>query len=248
MVKALVLPFLLFAVLIESAHGEEAFNWSTFDSLLQTHIKAGSYQGINANLVNYPALINDQQFSAIGQALSRYNPTDLLTADKLAFYINAYNYYAIKIVADNWPVEGIKDIGGLLRPVWKKTVGKINGQTVTLNQIEHQILRPIGEPRVHFAIVCSSMSCPDLRPEVFTAGKLDRQLDEQTRAFLMNPSKGSVIDDGELYLSEIFDWFEEDFAASGGIYEFIARYRKELVGFDDFETLDYNWELNAQRN
>lgn len=239
-----LLIFLLF--LTPSVVLAAPFDWNGFDGLLKAHIKSGSQQGIEANLVDYSALISNQNFNSIAKDLNQYSPNSLKGSEKLAFYINAYNYFALKMVVDNWPVSGIKDIGNLFRPVWKKPAGRINGKTVTLEQIEHAILQTLGEPRIHFAIVCASMSCPDLRSEAYIASRLDQQLDDQTRVFLANKTKGAKIMDGQLYLSEIFNWFEEDFQASGGVYKFIGHYLPELNRFDDFETIDYNWKLNAQ--
>lgn len=225
----------------------ESFDWSEFDRVLKSHVKPGTYQGVKANLLDYAALLDDEAFLKIDQALSRFSPSALDHKQRLAFYINAYNYLAIKIVLDNWPVDGIKDIGSLFKPVWKRPAGKIDGETVTLDQLEHKILRSLKEPRIHFAIVCASMSCPDLRQEIYSAEDLDQQLNQQAQAFLNNPTKGAKIESGDLYLSEIFDWFEEDFESLGGIYAFISRYNNRLKGFSDFETIDYNWELNRQR-
>lgn len=105
---------------------------------------------------------------------------------KLAFYINSYNILALKMVVDHWPLKSIKDIGSLFRPVWGKVAGTISGKLVSLDDIENDIIRPMGEPRIHLAIVCASVSCPDLRTEPYTAKKLDSQLDEQVRLFLNN--------------------------------------------------------------
>jgi len=246
MLRFVLLPFLLSCcpTLALSA----PFDWSAFDQFLKSHVVQGNYQGIEANLVDYPALVNDQSFLQIADSLNRYNPAPLSANEKLAFYINAYNYFAIKIVVDNWPVKkSIKDIGSLLRPVWKKTVGHINGEPVTLDEIEHAILRPMGEPRIHFAIVCASMSCPDLRTEIYNAEQLDAQLDDQVSVFLANNTKGAIIKKDTLYLSEIFDWFGEDFAKSGGVIAFVSHYQPRLGNFKDFETIDYNWQLNRIR-
>jgi hypothetical protein len=244
---SLRLPLLLLLVLTSPLSLSATFDWSDFDAVLKSNVKAGSYQKIDANLVDYTALLRNKKFTAIGQQLADYDPNSLQGDDKLAFYINAYNYFAIKIILDHWPVESIKDIGSLFKPVWKRGVGSINGKIVTLNEIEHEVLRPLGDPRIHFAIVCASMSCPDLRMEVFTAEELDHQLNEQTQTFLANSSKGAAVKKDELYLSEIFDWFEQDFEAQGGIYQFIGRFHPQLQQYSDFEMIDYNWQLNSQR-
>ncbi|MGH8557393.1 MAG: DUF547 domain-containing protein [Methylococcales bacterium] len=107
--------------------------------------------------------------------------------------MNSYNILAIKMVLDHWPVESIKDAGGLLNPVWNQRAGEIGGEPVTLGQIEHKILRPMGEPRIHFAIVCASVSCPNLYNQPYTAARLNTQLDEQVRGFSGNEEEGMAV-------------------------------------------------------
>ena len=104
-------------------------------------------------------------------------------------------------------------------------MGVVAGKKRTLNEIEHEILRKMGEPRIHVAIVCASVSCPDLRAEAYTVEKLDSQLDDQLTLFLANPKKGLHIDKkGYLYMSSIFKWFAEDFETKGGVRKFLAPY------------------------
>src|SRR5690606_6900214 len=115
--------------------------------------------------------------------------------------------------------------GSLLFPVWRKDVGQLHGKTVTLQQVEDDLIRSLNEPRIHMAIVCASVSCPDLRPEPYTAAQLEQQLEEQTRTFLHNDAKGVRINGNDVEVSKIFDWFEKDFADAGGVKAFIERYR-----------------------
>ncbi|MDP3839735.1 MAG: DUF547 domain-containing protein [Methylococcales bacterium] len=166
--------------------------------------------------------------------------------EKLAFYINTYNILALKMVLDNLPVDSIKDVGNLLSPVWKKTAGVIAEKDVSLDAIENEVLRPMGEPRIHFAIVCASVSCPDLRTEPYTAEKLNAQLDDQVKSFLNNVKKG-LNDDGKvIHVSKIFDWFEKDFKTVGGIEAFIRQHHSGLSKEAAIETdIDYDWSLNS---
>lgn len=220
-----------------------AFDWRSYDQLLREHVHAGQRFDINANLVDYAAIAKDPAFAPIADQLASYNPAQLNKIEKLAFYINAYNYFTIKLVVDNQPQESIKDIGNFFSPVWKKPAGKINGESVSLDFIEHQILRKMGEPGIHFAIVCASMSCPDLRPEAYNPEDLMQQLNDQIQLFLNNP-KGLSIKDNKLYISKIFDWFSADFKQYGGVLPFLRLYKPELSRFDSFNTLDYDWRLN----
>lgn len=237
------------SILSLNSYANTPFDWSTFDSLLKRHVVAGEMDGIPANLVDYTAFKQSKSFQAIGIQLKSYDPTPLDTKQKIAFYTNAYNYFAIKLVADHYPLESIKDLGNFIFPVWKKDVGKINGRVVSLDYIEHDVLRKLGEPGIHFTIVCASLSCPDLRPEAYTAEYLNQQIDDQVRRFLQQ-SKGMQIkqEDGKatLYLSKIFQWFESDFTQKGGVIAYLSEIDPKLASFKDFESLDYNWKLNEQ--
>jgi hypothetical protein len=164
----------------------------------------------------------------------------------MAYWINAYNILAAKAVVEAYPIESITKIEG----VWDKKVGSAAGREVSLNEVEHQILRPMGDPRVHAAIVCASVSCPDLRAEAFAAERLETQLDEQMKAFLANPAKGaSLRRDGTLEMSKIFEWFAEDFEKDGGALEFARphlpwRVAKRAAPGTPIAFKEYDWALN----
>ena len=138
-------------------------------------------------------------------------------------------------------------------PVWGKTAGVVGGKGITLDEIEHGILRKMGEPRIHIAIVCASVSCPDLRTESYTEKKLNTQLDDQMKSLLANRGKGLHIDrqKGKIYISSIFKWFKKDFESSGGVVEFITPYSPEqdrkYLEEKNYKVsyLDYDWGLNA---
>jgi hypothetical protein len=178
-------------------------------------------------------------------------------AEQLAFWINAYNILAIDVVARNYPVSSIKDAGSLLRPVWKRRAGTIEERDVTLDGIEHRTLRPMGDPRIHGAIVCASLSCPPLRREPYRAESLDAQLDDNVRRWLADPRKGVAVGPGlhTLRVSSIFKWFAEDFEAQGGVPAFVERHGPDEAGALIREGgarvgigyLDYDWSLNDLR-
>ncbi len=157
----------------------------------------------------------------------------------------SYNILALKKVVDHWPADSIKDSGSLFTPVWDKPVGSLGGKTVTLGDVEHKILRPMSEPRIHLAIVCASVSCPDLRNEPYTAAKLNDQLDDQAKQFLTNKGKGLNIEKKTIRISKIFDWFEEDFDISGGVRAFITRYREDLPALSIKANIPYDWAVNG---
>jgi hypothetical protein len=225
------------------AEAEEP-RWDKYAGVLQRHIRQNTKDGISLAWLDYPALRQDPTFQQVVTTLENF-PIERLQGrqEKLAFYINSYNIFAIKMVLDHWPTESIKDIGSWLTPVWKLDAGKINNKTTTLHKIEHEILRPMGEPRIHMAIVCASLSCPDLRQEPFTAARLDKQLQDQASRFLNNHGKGVSSNGKSIRISKIFDWFADDFSNSTA---FIRRYHPDLPYDIIIEGyLPYNWSLNG---
>jgi hypothetical protein len=220
-------------------------DWKAYADILKT-VKQGEKNGVELTLVDYQTLKNNGQMEAVYQVISAF-PVESLDSpnEKLAFYINSYNILAIKMVLDHWPEESIKDSGSFFNPVWDKPAGKIGGKTVTLGEIEHEILRPMGEPRIHMAIVCASVSCPDLRNEPYTAEQLNTQLNEQTSLFLNNTGKGLRTGEQAIQTSKIFDWFGEDFQPVGGVDTFIRSYRSGLPEKKIKANLPYDWNING---
>lgn len=203
--------------------------------------------------VDYRGLAADPRWRTLTEQLEATRPETLRARpETLAFWINTYNILAIDLVIRHYPVESIRDIGSFFRPVWKRAAGTISGRVLSLAEIEHQILRPLGEPRIHVAIVCASTSCPSLAREPFEAKRLEEQLDRAMRRFLASPDKGMRIDRaaGRIQLSAIFDWFEEDFEPAGGVLAYLKPYlsagdRRWLGQSDPRITyLDYDWKLN----
>lgn len=242
MKKALFIICLLLASL--NVFAEEP-DWSAYRQVLR-HVKPGSKNGVELMLVDYPAIKSDGSLAKAYQELAAYKLDSLsIREEKLAFYINAYNILALKMVADHWPAESIKDSGSLLSPVWDKPAGDLGGKQVTLGEVEHKILRPMGEPRIHMAIVCASVSCPDIRNEPYTAAQLNKQLDEQAGNFLANPAKGLKVENDSLLVSQIFDWFEKDFKTVGGVKDFIKRYKLDAPDLKIKANLPYDWEVNG---
>ncbi len=229
-----------------------AFDFSKWDALLKEHVRPTTRDGVRLNGIHYSQVARDPRYLETVSGLAQFSPDTLKgREEKLAFWINAYNLFAVKMVVDHYPVESIKDAGSLFSSVWKKTVGKVGGRDITLNEIEHEILRKMGEPRIHVAIVCASVSCPDLRAEAYTATGLDSQLDDQLRRFLENRGKGLKKEGGTVFLSSIFKWFAEDFESKGGVQKFLAPHAPAAVqpmlksGNAELEYLDYNWKLNT---
>jgi len=250
--RCLFLVFLFFSffagviVLKSPALSAQGVDNGLYGQLLKKYVQNGvvDYQGFK----NGEAKL-DQYLTA----LEKTDPKTLARNDRFAFYVNAYNAWTIKLVLSGYPgVESIKDLGSLFMSPWKKKICRIDGGVITLDDIEHNILRPrFKDPRVHFAINCASKSCPPLQSEPYEGSILDQQLDSAAEAFINDPRRNRL--DGEtLYVSKIFDWFEEDF--NDDVFGFFLKYgrgdlKKQLEANRDTITikyLDYDWSLNGK--
>jgi hypothetical protein len=183
--------------------------------------------------------------------LQEVSPATLNQDEQFAFWVNLYNAVTINLILDDYPVKSIKEIGSVVNlGPWDDVVVKIDGQEMTLNNIEHGVLRPIfGENRVHYAVNCASLGCPNLQPQALTADNLEDQLEIAAEDFI-NHSKGVNFQGNELTLSSIYDWFGSDFGGSEeAVLEHIYNYASsELEAkLDDINgkiKYDYNWQLN----
>lgn len=240
-----MLRLILFCLLSSSAIAAEP-EWGLYDELLNAYVSPGTKDNVSANLVDYRAIDRDPRFTELVSEIREFDVRLLNTdQEKLAFYINAYNILTINLILENWPVDSIRDIGNFFRGPWDRVVLENDDGRLTLDDIEHGIIRKLNEPRIHFAVNCASLGCPDLRREAYRAELLDTQLEEQTRSFLNNP-KGLRIENGDLRISRIFDWYEEDFDPFGGPAGFIGAYLPDLNFADVDANLRYNWSLNAR--
>jgi len=188
-------------------------------------------------------------------------------AERQAFLINAYNAFTVELILTRYPdLKSIKDLGSLISNPWKPKWIPLLGTKVSLDDIEHAMLRKRGDyddPRVHFAVNCASIGCPALREEAFVAARLDAQMDEQTLRFVSDRSRNRFnAQRGRLELSKIFDWYGEDFRLGhrgiASLQAFAARYADQLAdapadrerirsGTLDIAYTDYDWALNDAR-
>lgn len=221
------------------------------DAVLRDHVRDGR--------VDYRAIKSDERFWNYLDQLAATDPDTLPSREaRLALWINAYNAYTIQLIIDRMPLKSIRDIGLGLPVVsgpWSIEFAAIGGKRYTLNAIEHDIIRPrFRDPRIHFALVCAAVSCPKLRPGAYEAASLDRQLDEDARAFLADPARNRFDTKGKrLMLSQIFNWFSEDFVeASGSVQDYVARHvgpEARALALDPethVEFLEYDWSLNSR--
>ncbi|SDS20947.1 DUF547 domain-containing protein [Winogradskyella sediminis] len=173
--------------------------------------------------------------------LSENQPDDTWTKnEKLAYWINAYNALTVDLILRNYPVKSIKDI----KDPWDQRLWQFGDTWQNLNDIEHKILREMNEPRIHFAIVCASISCPKLQNEAFTASNLETQLTKATKEFLNDASKNEISED-HIKLSKIFKWFKKDFEHDGDLIDFLNQYSDVKISHAAKKSFkDYNWDLN----
>ncbi|MGE5944889.1 MAG: DUF547 domain-containing protein, partial [Flavobacteriales bacterium] len=160
--------------------------------------------------------------------------------DKLAYWINAYNALTVDLIIRNYPIKSIKDI----KNPWKQRLWKLGNTSYNLDEIEHDILRKMNEPRIHFAIVCASYSCPKLQNEAFVASKLESQLTMATKSFLADKNRNEL-SENSLKISKIFDWFSKDFKQKGSLIEFLNQYSNINISENaKIKYKEYNWSLN----
>ena len=210
-----------------------AFSHGTWDALLRAYVKADRTFGevTGATGVDYAGLSADARFDEYRASLAAADVEALPAPDQLALWMNAYNALCIGLLVDDMrnrgvgtPTASINDLGTKKAdpkngvPVWDLPAGTVGGRAVSLNEIEHAMLRAKwAEPAVHACIVCASASCPNLRAEAFAApaANLRAQMDDQLASWLANPTKGAALREAqkELLVSRIFLWFAEDFAA-----------------------------------
>ena len=238
---------------------QAAFAHGAFDALLHAHVKNG--------MVDYEAFAAAPEFTAYLSQLAAFDPSPLPQSEQIAFWIDAYNAYTIQLVNAHHERESIRNINkslGFIRAngPWKEKLAVVGGKAYTLDEIEQDILRKrYGEPRIHMALVCAAMGCPPLRSEAYVGNRLDAQLDDQARTFVLrSPTKNRVdVAARTVYLSPIFVSFHDYINDFGGteaaVGRFIARYypagaERDLLASGQFrvEQTPYDWTLNSQAN
>lgn len=220
-----------------------------WDQLLNKHVSPDG-------LVDYDGMIQDKNklVTYLGQlSASPPDKKTWTTNEQLAYWINAYNAFTVKLIVDHYPVRSIRELHpGIkipgIRTVWHKKFFRIGGKKSSLHRIEHKILRrEFDEPRIHFAINCASVSCPPLRNEAFTPGDLERQLEEQAYQFINDRSRNQM-GKGSLKISKIFKWFRGDFTQSESIIEYLNSYSSQQIDAEAIPTyMEYDWNLNNQK-
>ncbi len=217
-----------------------------FSDLLKDYTSRNGYQVS----VNYKELKKNSEklkaYLSELEALSKNDFEGFSKNQKLAFWINAYNAYTLKLIIDHYPIDSIKDVGSIFTGPWDQKFITLFGKEMTLNDIEHSTIRKdFEEPKIHFAVNCASKGCPSLKQEAYVGSKLDQQLESATKNFLENKKK-NFYDESKntLFISKIFKWYGDDFKEKfGSPKKFIQGYIKTQKNVQ-IEYLDYDWKLN----
>lgn len=245
----IILPLFILAVLGFNKIAEnksKAINHKQWSSLLKKYVDSKGD-------VNYKGFIKDSAaLNKYLKLLSDHAPDSSLTKDeKFTYWINAYNAFTVKLITQNYPLKSIKDLGSTAtkNSPWDKKFFTIGGKEMTLNNIEHDILRKqFNDPRLHFAINCASFSCPKLLNSAFEANTLNKQLNARAVDFLNDTSK-NIISSSNAQLSSILLWYGDDFTKTGiSKIEYINKYsRNKIFPTTKIDYLKYNWALNEQK-
>jgi hypothetical protein len=236
---------------------------ATFTAVLQAHVRDG--------LVDYAGLKEDRAaLDGYLETLEAVDTVRLAGAPRkaqLAFWINAYNACALRLVIDHYPIKKAGFPASLVRSLqgvpansirqisdtWTREFCDVAGKARALDEIEHEIIRPMGEPRIHFAVNCASRSCPVLATTAYSAEELDEQLDAAVQRFVASAQHYRLErkPDPVVYLNKVLDWYKDDFGGTPGVVEFLLRFlpsddaavvrAEEEVRVD---YLDYDWTLN----
>jgi hypothetical protein len=251
MKNLVIWPFMAFLLActnpsLPDKSGSKPPSHAIWNGLLHRHVSAAGkvdYLGFRKE-----SLLLNQYLDSLSQ-----HPPDQKAwsrTEQLAYWINAYNAFTVKLIVDHYPVKSIQDLHPkpyvpLVNTVWHIKFFQIGGRDFNLDQIEHAILRKqFDEPRLHFAIVCASVSCPPLRNEAYLAEKMDEQLDSQARTFINDPTRNQL-QPNQVRLSQIFSWFTGDFTKKESLIAFLNRYATVKISSGaSVDYLDYNWDLN----
>jgi len=232
---------------------------STWDALLKSYVVPGA-DGINR--IAYAGFKSEghARLKSYISALERTDPSQLDRPEQFAFWANLYNAKTIDVVLEAYPVASIKNInlGGSLFTLvtggpWKAKILQVNGEALSLDNVEHDILRPIfKDPRVHYAVNCASIGCPNLMVDAFTGANLEALLDKGAKAYVNHP-RGLKVEAGKITASSIYSWFVADFGGNAaGVLQHARKYaepqlKTALDGVGSIADYDYDWSLNEAK-
>lgn len=209
---------------------------SDWRAILETYATADGgfrYAALHSSAADRARL--ERFVTAIGSATPSSWPRDA----QLSFYIDAYNALTVRAIIERWPIESVMRVPGF----FDRVRHRVAGRSLTLNQLENDVIRPFREPRIHFAVNCASAGCPPLARTPYTGGDLDAMLTAQTDAFVRRTTRFA---NGTVTVSRIFEWYASDFEASGGVRTFVAAHTDipAIQGGTRLVYSEYDWDLN----
>lgn len=234
-----------------AADSQTEISHAAWDALLARYISSPA-DGVNRFAYGKVSKADARALDEYIQALEQVVVTSIGRAEQFAYWINLYNALTVKIILDNYPVDSIRDI----RPTWylpgpwKKPFVKVEGRALSLDNIEHDIMRPIFQDnRIHYAVNCASIGCPNLQPRAFTRANLEQLLEKSAYEYVNHP-RGVRVENGDLIASSIYKWYGDDFGDSPK--QIIAHFRKyahpplkkSLRKAKKIDSFFYDWELN----
>ncbi len=226
---------------------------STWDALLKDYLLPAA--GGKPTLFRYVALsvADKEALAGYVRMLESTRVSSLNRREQAAYWINLYNALTVKLIAERYPVASIRDIrlGGLFSGgPWDAALARVEGEDLSLNDIEHRILRPIwNDPRIHYAVNCASLGCPSLQSRAYSGATLESLLEKGAREYINSP-RGVRLEGGRLTLSSIYSWFAEDFGdGREGLFAHLGRYADPALaaGLKSYAGkiyYDYDWKLN----
>lgn len=247
MIHARFSALLTLCLLLFSASLAAAGPYDDFDALLKRYVD-------KEGLVDYATLKakDEQTLKSVVAKLAKVDASKLEGAHKKAYWINVYNAVTLKAIVERYPIKSIKDLNRKGYDVWKDY--RFGKKKRSLNDIEHKILRPMGDPRIHAAIVCASLGCPPLRPEAYLPDKLDAQLDDNVKVWLGSATRGVKIVGQTVHMSQIFNWFGKDFGdgSKAAHLRWIKRHAPEGIAAKvsagmKVDYLNWGWALNERK-
>jgi len=226
---------------------------AVWDAFLSAYVKADGKNGLNTVAYGKVTAQDRSKLDLYIKTLERVQVASLDRKEQMAFWINLYNAGTVRLILERYPVASIRDIklGGVLSSgPWDEKLFSIAGEKLSLNDVEHRILRPIWKDnRIHYAVNCASVSCPNLQPTAFTAENTERLLDEAARAYVNSP-RGADFSGGKLVLSSIYSWYAEDFGrGQAELIRHLQRYAEsglsaKLGAYTGKIGYAYDWNLN----
>ena len=232
----------------------EVIDHAAWQEILDAYLDDAHPSGINR--FDYGSLkansADRQKLGGYLQSLASTDPRAYARDEQMAYWINLYNALTVYVIVPRFPVDSIKDIkSGLIDfGPWNLELFPLHGEKLTLNQIEHGILRPLWkDPRIHYAVNCASHGCPNLAPKAYRSDNLEAMLERGAREYVNHP-RGAQVVGNELLVSSIYDWYKDDFGGTDeGVLAHLGRYaepelKAELARFEAFDD-DYDWRLNA---